>query len=225
MKNANKASSQNHGQRQDTKILVFLKAPLLGLPKSRLAKDIGDSQTLSAYRTLVSDFLLSLQQRTTVELVFTPVNSRAEIAPWIHHPWEANPQAEGDLGQRLSAAFETAFTKGFKKVLALGVDCPYVTPSDLSEAETALDSHPVVIGPANDGGYWLIGLQKPQPQLFEDIPWSTASVFPVTQKKATLCNLSYHILRTLEDVDDLESWNRYLDWKSHNQSPLTDRSF
>ena len=93
-------------------------------------------------------------------------------------------------------------------VLIFGTDCPYVEPCDVETATEALLSSEVVIGPAADGGYWMIGFRNAEPEIFTNISWSTDQVLGQTYDKIKKLGLNCFQLRTLEDVDDLESWER-----------------
>ena len=119
------------------------------------------------------------------------------------------PQAEGDLGARLSSSFDDAFASGARKVVIIGSDCPDVTQSEIQEAFEALDRVPLVIGPASDGGYWLIGLRQPAPGLFRDIHWSSDEVFLQTASRAKDLGLKWEMLQILQDIDTFEDWQHY----------------
>ena len=98
-------------------------------------------------------------------------------------------------------------------MIIIGSDCPYVEPSDIHEAEAALSESDVVLGPAADGGYWLIGLRKPAPTLFENIHWSTASVLEETLTRAGQENLTVTQIRELSDVDTVTDLMRFHEWR------------
>ena len=118
------------------------------------------------------------------------------------------PQPDGDLGVRLTSAMENGFSSGANLVFFLGGDCPGITSSYLREAEAALATTDMVIGGALDGGYVLLGLRKAIAAVFERIPWSSESVFAATLRQARAAGLSYQCLSPLEDIDDLESYER-----------------
>lgn len=104
---------------------------------------------------------------------------------------------------------------GCRRCLIIGTDCPYVTAADLRDADAALDTHEVVLGPAVDGGYWLIGLRAVYEGLFQDIPWSTGEVLAATLKAGQAAGLKIHLLRTLEDIDTAADWERYRQRRPH----------
>ena len=118
------------------------------------------------------------------------------------------PQPNGDLGSRLISAMDHGFASGADCVFFLGGDCPGLTRSYLEDAEAALGETDMVIAPARDGGYVLLGLRKPMASIFEGIPWSSETVFATTLHIAIAAGLSFRCLPPLEDVDDLESYER-----------------
>jgi len=148
-----------------------------------------------------------------VELRFSPDDGRKEIAEWRHRSWTIRPQGEGDLGTRLQRAFSEAFSQGAKYVTIIGSDCPAITAGDIQAAWTALQTNEVVIGPARDGGYWLIGLRELQPSLFEGVQWSTDKVLEQTLQRARQQNLRVALLRELRDIDTETDWLAYLEEK------------
>lgn len=190
-------------------LIVFLKAPRVGEVKTRLAADIGAQAATEAYRRLVQTVLRKIENLKHVELRFTPADAEREIRPWLNPGWRAAPQCEGDLGKRLHNAFENAFAGGAERVVIIGSDCPYLTAGDICTAWEKLRTFDLVLGPAGDGGYWLIGLRAPQPKLFEDIPWSSDEVLGQTLARAKALGLTIHLLRILGDVDTGEDWREF----------------
>lgn len=188
------------------RLMIFVKAPRPGLVKTRLAKALGAETACQAYRQLVGTLVGNLACLPTVALWFSPDDARDEVSGWTREGWTLHPQGEGDLGRRLARAFEDGFARGARRVLIIGSDCPEVMPADVAEAFAALQAHDVVLGPARDGGYWLIGLRAVQPELFLEIAWSTAKVLDQTLDRARSRGLSVRLLRTLADVDTEEDW-------------------
>ena len=198
------------------KLFVFVKAPRPGTVKTRLAEAVGGEAACAAYRDLVITLLNQLQSLRAVELCFSPDDASAEIQGWLKADWNSRPQGGGDLGHRLQSAFERAFATGVKRAVIIGSDCPAITAEDICEAWRSLRTHDVVLGPATDGGYWLIGLRRPQPQLFRDIPWSTERVLIETTKRIQQAGLSVQVLRELQDVDTEADWRRFLAWRNRD---------
>jgi len=187
-----------------------VKAPRPAAVKTRLAEAIGTEAASAAYRRLVETLLKQLRNLRAVELCFSPDDAAAEFQGWLEEDWNSSPQGGGDLGQRLQSAFERVFAIGVKRAVIIGSDCPAITAEDIYEAWRSLRTHDVVLGPATDGGYWLVGLRRPQPQLFHDIPWSTERVFVETMKRIQQAGLSVQVLRELQDVDTEADWGRFL---------------
>ncbi|MBI3418315.1 MAG: TIGR04282 family arsenosugar biosynthesis glycosyltransferase [Verrucomicrobia bacterium] len=191
-------------------LIVFLKAPRVGVVKTRLAESIGAEAACAAYRRLVEILVVNLSALDQVELRFTPNDAVAEMQPWLRNGWRCTPQGAGDLGARLQRAFTEAFAAGAARVVIIGSDCPAVTEDDIADAWRMLETHEVVLGPARDGGYWLVGLREPQPALFGDMIWSTSTVLSETLRRAERSDLRAHLLRELADVDTLEDWQEFL---------------
>lgn len=191
------------------KLLVFLKAPRRSTVKTRLAAELGADDALAAYLELASVTLSNLAALAPVELRFTPDDAGSEIAPWLQAGWSSAPQGNGDLGARLARSFGDAFRAGHERVVVIGSDCPYLTGDDIRTAWEGLAENDVVIGPATDGGYWLLGLRSAQPDLFEGIDWSTASVLSQTLQRAEAAQLSVTLLRELSDVDTATDWQTW----------------
>jgi hypothetical protein len=186
----------------EPRIIIFVKAPRPGFVKTRLAVSVGNKAACDAYRHLTETVLNKLSTLKHLEIRFTPDNAKDEIKQWLRNSWVAKPQGEGDLGQRMHRAFKEA---GGPAII-VGSDCPYLELTDLQAANEALQSRPAVIGPATDGGYWLIGLVAPCPTLFNGINWSTNKVLEGTLVRLKKAGLPVHLLRELADVDTIEDW-------------------
>ena len=191
------------------RLIVFLKSPRLGFVKTRLGKSLGNDAALKIYCQLVEQLLERLSELANVELRVAPDDALEECRQWVRPGWDLIPQGEGGLGERLSRAVKDAFDAGFRRVLVIGGDCPDVGLAQIDAAVAALDHDAVVLGPARDGGYWLLGSSHYWPRLFEGIDWSTEKVLAQTLDRAQQENLSVSLLEELEDIDDVESWQRY----------------
>jgi uncharacterized protein len=194
---------------QRQKLIVFVKAPRPGAVKTRLAVSIGPQAACDAYVFLVNRLLRQLTSLASVELRFSPDDALGEVKSWLQRDWAAAPQGEGDLGKRLTAAFVHAFAEGCTRVVAIGSDCPEVNASDVNDAWNALESQDVALGPASDGGYWLIGLNAKNDGIFQQIDWSTSRVFEQTMQWIKANGKSYHLLRELSDIDTEEDWKAF----------------
>ena len=195
-------------------LLVFAREPVLGRVKTRLAADIGAEQALAVYRELLAltaAAATAAQVPATVWLAEAPVPAADPAQPrpeWPGLPWRVQPAADS-LGTRMAQAFATAFASGAGRVVIIGTDCPGLSAELLRQASAALATHDVVVGPADDGGYYLLGLRELQPALFENKDWSTATVLPATLADAARLGLRVAQLPTLHDVDsgrDLATW-------------------
>ena len=186
-------------------VIVFLKAPRLGTVKTRLAATLGEEAALDAYVKMTHTVLAVLSGWSRVNLCYTPDEAEPEIHTWMQPGWNCMPQGGGDLGTRM----HRAFTKAKGPAVIVGTDCPSIRIDDIHEASKALEEKDLVLGPAKDGGYWLIGLNAPYPALFEGINWSTESVLSDTLARAKAAGLSCHLLRELADVDTEADWEKW----------------
>ena len=188
---------------------MFVKAPRPGLVKTRLGQAIGATAACAAYRSLVERVVAQMECLREVELRFSPDDAVEEIRPWLREDWRAAPQGNGALGERLARGFSEAFAEGCTRVVAIGSDCPDASADDVREAWQILESSEVVLGPASDGGYWLIGLRQPQPGLLGGISWGSESVLAETLHRAKAMRLQVQLLRILADIDTEQDWERY----------------
>ncbi len=191
-------------------LLYFVKYPTPGKVKTRLAKTVGVQEAARLYRELAEKNLrviASLHQRNICDLViaFDPLEKKEDFKRWLSVSCEYLPQCGEGLSERLTNTFREAFQKGGKRVMALGSDTLNLTPDIIEDGFEALKSKDVVVGPAEDGGYYLIGLSCFRPELFEGITWSTSEVLDQTYKLIRQLNLSYQSLCLLEDLDEIEN--------------------
>ncbi|MEP7321874.1 MAG: TIGR04282 family arsenosugar biosynthesis glycosyltransferase [Saprospiraceae bacterium] len=184
-------------------LIIFVKNLVPGKVKTRLAKDAGDTAALEIYKNLMDHTRLVVSHIDATRLLF--YSDRVErLDSWPEKKYSKNLQTGDGLGERMLNAFKQA-TEYDKKII-IGSDCPGITPALIEEAFTALDYHDVVIGPAVDGGYYLIGMNNLIPEVFQNIPWSTDQVLLETIKILQQKRLLYKLLTPLRDVDSLEDW-------------------
>lgn len=188
-------------------VIVFARLPVPGEVKTRLAKHLGPVPAAEIYRALAEWVLRSTPSPGPGVwrrwLAFTPATALKAIRTWLQ-PFAIDhflPQAPGDLGVRLMAATGAAFHAKAGRVLVIGTDCVGVDQALLEEAFAALDDADVVIGPAHDGGYYLLGLNQLCPKIFQRIPWGTDQVLAATRARAAELGLRTAELRTLRDID------------------------
>lgn len=191
-------------------LIYFVKYPEPGKVKTRLAREVGDEQAAEIYRNLVESNLKILghvSESFRLILAFDPPDKEKEVKAWLE-PLKIDvflPQAGAALGERLENAFDVAFSEKAKRVMALGSDTLQLTPEIISEGFESLKEKDCVIGPARDGGYYLIGLASSIPGIFENIPWSTSLVCQNTIQYLTHWEWDYHLLPRLEDLDEAKN--------------------
>lgn len=196
----------------DLALLTFVKFPEPGKVKTRLAAAIGPELAAELYHHFIdATFVCAGQLKNAAQFAaFTP----AEKAPAFQRlfpgerQWLAQVPAP-DLGTRMRATVQTMLQRGYGRVLIIGSDSPDLPAAHLNEAAAALRTHDLVLGPAEDGGYYLIGLKSDYAQLFENITWSTVSVLQQTLAAAQRLGLRVHLLPRWYDVDDLPALQRY----------------
>tara|TARA_B110000977_G_C11053235_1_gene483096 strand:- start:689 stop:1294 length:606 start_codon:yes stop_codon:yes gene_type:complete len=181
-------------------LIIFAKNPVLGQCKTRLAKGIGAKNALAVYRILLQHTAQTTRNlKIDKEVFYTDFIDHEDL--WDPGIFKKNKQVNGSLGEKMQAAFEAGFKKGYQKIVLIGTDLISLEASDIQGAFKALESDPVVFGPAQDGGYYLIGLTRTRPELFKNIPWSTAEV--LTKSLEQLDNV-YQLLQIKNDIDTVE---------------------
>lgn len=186
----------------DKAVIVFQKFPEPGKVKTRLAKSIGNEKATNLYRFLIDHTHQQLIALDAAVFVFHKGPIQKSDYPAIHYSF--HPQEGEDLGAKMAHAFQTVFQKGFKKAVIIGTDCYELQTQHLEKAFSELGHRDLVLGPARDGGYYLMGLKTNVPQLFQEMAWSTNTVLEVTIKKAEGSGLKTTLLETLTDVDRYE---------------------
>ena len=189
-------------------IIVFVKNPVLGKVKTRLAATLGDQKALEIYNKLV-DYTRGVLEKVGSATKYVYYSDFIDMNDeWPNVKYQKNLQYDGTLGQRIVAAFQETFST-CEKVIIIGSDCPQLTSSVIEAAFAKLESHNIVIGPSTDGGYYLLGMDNVYPQLFQNINWSTNTVFQETFDIAQKSKLSIHKLKELTDIDFEEDWVKY----------------
>ncbi|MEP0262483.1 TIGR04282 family arsenosugar biosynthesis glycosyltransferase [Dokdonia sp.] len=179
-------------------LLIFTRNPELGKVKTRLAKGVGQENALTIYKQLL--------QHTHDIVIQNNCNKRVGYSVKVrdHDIWESSSfekfaQEGDDLGQRMEDAFKKAFLDGYKKVIIVGSDLYDLRPRHIEEAFTALSTHKAVIGPAKDGGYYLLGMQQHIPSVFKQKEWGSDTVL-----ESTLNDLKSYTVHTLEELNDID---------------------
>ncbi len=185
-------------------LIVFTRYPEAGKTKTRLIPALGAEGAAKLQRQMTEQKLAEAKMLQTIHPVFIEIHFTGGNQQ-LMQSWLGNitykQQSQGDIGCRMAAAFQTAFEAGMNRVVLIGIDCPDLKAELMSEAFQALHQHDLVLGPAKDGGYYLIGLNHFISELFMGISWSTAKVFEQTQNIAEKLELAVAYLPTLSDID------------------------
>lgn len=217
-----------------TALVIFAKAPIAGEVKTRLCPPLTPDEAA----TLHGSFVLDMLERTKLavvklqipfhrylacapssELVFFKIMEERQAVRLLDQTGE-------DLGQRMHRTFADLFAKGYQHVIIVGTDVPTLPLSVYHEALTILGRSDVVLGPALDGGYYLIGLKQPAEQLFAGVPWSTDQVLAVTQQKAKALGLSVELTTAWRDVDTIADLQSLIaECQDDTKKPKQDRVF
>lgn len=185
-------------------LIIFVRNPLLGKVKTRLAATMGDEKALAVYQLLLAHTKSITEKVTCKKFIF--------YADFINQNdlWDGynkNLQQGNDLGERMQNAFETVIALGFKNVCIIGSDCYELSTTIIMDAFKSLEACATTIGPATDGGYYLLGMQAPVKNIFQHINWSTEKVFTQTKRLIEQQHYSLHLLPALKDVDEEEDIN------------------
>jgi uncharacterized protein len=201
------------------RLIVMTKYPEAGRTKTRLIPALGVGGAADLHARLALHCIQQIQS-DNLEVRYSGGNLEL-MRDWLG---DLNyvPQGEGDLGDRMRYAFDTGFIQGCTKIVMIGTDCPAIDQSLIRQTFKLLDQIDVVLGPALDGGYYLIGLRQMIPELFVRIPWSTDTVLRDSLTIATTLNLSYQLLQPLPDIDrpeDLQYLTPYPNLSIRSKAP------
>lgn len=182
-------------------LIIFVRNPILGKVKTRLAKTIGDEKALLVYNKLLAHTHGITKQLPADKFVFyTDYINEDDL--WENNLYEKHLQQGDDLGNRMQHAFQLLFAKGYTGIIIIGSDCYELTTEIIDAAFHKLQPHDLIIGPSTDGGYYLLGMKKLHNCLFEHKAWSTVSVLNETINDAKMLELTYALLPSLNDIDD-----------------------
>ncbi len=182
-------------------LIVFVKNAILGTAKTRLAKTIGKEAAFDVYK-----HLMHITEQATLGLnncdVHIFFSSEKDPTRWTNY--EQFVQQGNDLGERMSDAFRRGFEKGYTQIVGVGSDLPDLTSEIIEKGLDELSSNDAVFGPAEDGGYYLIGMRSMIDCIFEDKPWSTEDLLTITLEDLKQSGFSVGLIETLNDVDTEE---------------------
>lgn len=197
------------------RLILFTRFPVPGKVKTRLIPALGPEGAAALHRRLVLRTLRTAKAAcqahgVDLEIRFAGDDSGA-MERWLGSQWRFRAQCAGDLGQRMAGAFADSFAEGSPATVIIGSDCPNLTAQGLAEAFSALRAQPAVLGPATDGGYYLIGLTRPMPELFQGIAWGTDVVLEQSLNRFSQKGITPVLLKPLGDVDrpeDVIAWQQ-----------------
>ena len=194
---------------EDNAIIIFSKNINLGTVKTRIAKTLGEEMALNIYKELLEYTESILDNMNVPRYIFWDLEVPINPEYFTHKAYLHKIQRGENLGERIENAFYEIL-KIHKNVLIIGTDCPYLTIHHLEESFDSLKNYDYCIGPASDGGYYLLGLKEFSPNWFRNITWSTKKVFSETQSNAKEMDLEGYVLPILSDVDEEVD---YYKWK------------
>jgi rSAM/selenodomain-associated transferase 1 len=215
-------------------LVIFAKAPIAGQVKTRLCPPLTHDEAA----TLHGSFVLDMLERTKVATakLKLPIDRYLACAPSStlvffqimeeRQSVKLLDQVGDDLGARMQQAFATLFGKGYQRVFIVGTDVPSLPLDHYKQALALLDTHDVVLGPALDGGYYLIGLKQPRPELFAEMAWSTDRVLAATQEKAASLGLKLALIPSWRDVDSIDDLQALIDASAADaKKPKNEQAF
>jgi rSAM/selenodomain-associated transferase 2/rSAM/selenodomain-associated transferase 1 len=206
--------------KRNERLIIFTRYPEPGKTKTRMIPMLGEQGAADLQRRMTEHLIsktrkLSSSHPASIEIRYEGGNQNL-IQNWLGGQFIYNQQHEGDIGRRMRLAFEEAFQSGVDTAVIIGTDIPGISVEIIKSAFEYLNDHDLVFGPARDGGYYLLGINriswlKANPLLFEGIPWGSAEVLSQSLDAAQQLNLSHILLQQLDDVDraeDLDVWHK-----------------
>lgn len=191
----------------------MLKNPVKGKVKTRLAKDAGEEMAFDIYMNLLRHTQMITRDIDADKYIFySDLVERNDI--FDNANYRKYVQCSGDLGVRMDYGFSIPFKNEYKEVVMIGADCYALTPEHINKAFLALQDHDFVIGPATDGGYYLIGMKKWNRWLLQNKQWSTEHLFEESKTEIENNNGKLFLLETLTDIDTIEDLNLFPDLKN-----------
>lgn len=186
-------------------IVIFTRFPKPGFAKTRLIPELSATGAALLQQRMTEHIIdqaarFAGKQPVQIEIRYQDGNENI-MRNWLGPGYRYQAQGGGDLGAKMSRAFTEAFQAGMQTVLVLGTDCPSISREIIDKALTSLSTRDLVLGPARDGGYYLIGLSRTAPELFTGIPWGTDKTLQATLSKAGKSGLSFLLLEQLIDID------------------------
>lgn len=181
-------------------LIIMAKPPVKGEVKTRLAEDIGADQALEVYQHLL-EYTFEVAEHPDVETVIYFAKSNGYTHSF--NRFQSSIQSGNTLGERMGHAFQSEFQRSQRPVIMLGADCPDLTSEHIDQALEAVEKHELVVGPSDDGGYYLIGMRTYFPEILHRKPWSTEKLWSETMKTIDELGVSCVELEKLNDIDTL----------------------
>ena len=193
-------------------LIIFVKNPVPGTVKTRIARTVGNKRAAAVYRHLLRHTQEVVRQLTCHRVVYygdfvNPDDGWNGYEKQLQVGRGDGPQG---LGERMLRSFREQFEQGAGRVIIIGSDCLTITPDHIEQAFAALNEADVVIGPATDGGYYLLGMRELHPFLFEDMPWSQPELRQLTELAILQNGLTFERLEELTDIDEWEDYENAL---------------
>lgn len=196
-----------HENRNQRRVLLFVRAPELGRVKTRLEKELDEVTILDLYRCFVEDIIKTLTTGgCDITVYFAPSHKESAVREWLGPTIHIQAQTGRSLGEKMSNAFSDVFATGVGRAVLIGSDFPDLDIGIIREAFTVLENKDIAIGPAEDGGYYLMGFQKEvfDGDVFTGIDWGTEHVYQQTMQRIKDAGLSSHVLPIWQDIDVYE---------------------
>lgn len=200
------------------RLIIFVRNLEKGKVKTRLAKSIGDEQAMNVYHKMLL-YTKEVTKGLNAEKYVYYSEQIQHNDLWDNMLFNKQLQEGGDLGERMQNAFAAAFVEGKQRVIIIGSDCIELETYMIKEAFAVLENNDVVLGPAKDGGYYLIGMRKFLPTLFEGKTWGSQDLLMDTLLDLKKMSAKYYLLKTLNDIDtieDLEALNKFPQQRSED---------
>lgn len=194
-------------KKTDRALIIFVRNPEKGKVKTRLARALGADKALTIYKALLDKTRIAAEGVDALRLLFYSVKVR-EKDNWPNQKFTKLQQHGENLGERMANAFETGLQRAHS-VIIVGSDIAQINTAIIEDAFRLLSEKDYVLGPAMDGGYYLLGMKKSSPHLFQDMPWSTGQVAKITQDRILSRGNSLGFAPTLSDIDYAKDWERY----------------
>ncbi len=189
-------------------LIIFIRNPEKGKVKTRIAKAVGDEKAFQIYLSLLEHIRSVSAKVEGVERYLFYSHFIDEQDEWDNDLYHKRLQEDGDIGKKMDTAFRRVL-RHHSAAIVVGSDIASITTGIIRRAFQVLEEKDYVLGPALDGGYYLLGMKKNSPELFEKMPWSTSKVFAITQSRILQSNASLGLVDTLSDIDHWEDWKEY----------------